>query len=119
MENINSVSRIFIGVDVSKDTLEVAYPKTTKGYNTVTVDNSPLSIWKLLKTFDKCKHQIILEATGTYSLLLCHLLSKAGIAFSLLNPRQSTGYARMQGTSVKGFGRINRSGNPHLRSVIF
>jgi transposase len=54
-----------------------------------------------MKTFDKATHQIILEATGTYSLLLCHLLSKAGIAFSLLNPRQSTNYARMQGKTVK------------------
>jgi len=101
MENNNPVARNFIGIDVSKDTLEVAYPKTTKGFTTVTVANAPLSIWKLLKTFDQATDQIILEATGTYSLLLCHLLSKAGIRFSLLNPRQSTGYARMQGKTVK------------------
>lgn len=31
MENSNNVSRIFIGIDVSKATLEVAYPKTAKG----------------------------------------------------------------------------------------
>jgi transposase len=100
MENSHPVARIFIGIAVSKDTLAVAYP-LKKGYQTITVANSPLSIWKLLKTFAKTTHQIILEATGTYSLLLCHLVSKAGIAFSLLNPRQSTGYARMQGKTVK------------------
>lgn len=101
MENNGQFSRIFIGIDVSKSTLEVAYPKTLKGYQTITVGNSPFVIWKLLKTFDKALHHIILEATGTYSLLLCHLLSKAGIPFSLLNPRQSAGYARMQGKTVK------------------
>jgi hypothetical protein len=36
MENSHHVSRIFIGIDVSKDTLEVAYP-IKKGYKTVTV----------------------------------------------------------------------------------
>jgi transposase len=101
MENNSPVPRNFIGIDVSKDTLEVAYPKTTKGFTTITVANSPFSVWKLLKTFDKDTDQIILEATGTYSLLLCHLLSKSGIPFSMLNPRESTGYAKMQGKTVK------------------
>ncbi len=67
MENTSLIARIFIGIDVSKATLEVAYPKALKGYTTCTVDNAPLSIWKLLKTFDKARHQIVLEATGTYS----------------------------------------------------
>jgi transposase len=101
MENNSPISRTFIGIDVSKDTLEVAYPKTGKSFKTLTVDNKPFTIWKLLKTFDASQDQIILEATGTYSLLLCHLLSKAGIPFSLLNPRQSTSYAKMQGKTVK------------------
>jgi transposase len=101
METKHPVIRTFIGIDVSKETLEVAYPKTTKGFTTITVANSAFSVWKLLKTFDKASNQIILEATGSYSLLLCHLLSKAGIPFSMLNPRQSTGYAKMQGKTVK------------------
>lgn len=101
MENTSPFTRIFIGIDVSKATLELAYPKASRGYQTSTVDNAPFSIWKLLKTFDKAIHHIVLEATGTYSLLVCHLLSKAGIPFSMLNPRQSAGYARMQGKTVK------------------
>lgn len=92
---------IYVGVDVSKDTFETAYNQEGNKWHTATFDNTPQGVKKFIDTLSADRHQVVLEATGYYSLLLCHLLSVAQIPFSLLNPRQSAAFARMQGATVK------------------
>lgn len=92
---------IYVGVDVSKATFDVAYPQEGKKFRTAAFENTPQGAKKFMDTLTAGQHHVVLEATGYYSLLLCHLLTVANIRFSLLNPRQSAGFARMQGATVK------------------
>jgi transposase len=92
---------VYVGVDVSKDTFEAVYSQEDNKWHTATFDTPPRGVKKFIDTLAAERHQVVLEATGYYSLLLCHLLSIAQIPFSLLNPRQSAAFARMQGATVK------------------
>lgn len=94
-------TKIYIGVDISKATFNVAYPQENKRFQSAIFDNTPKGVKEFIKTLDKNSHQVVLEATGYYSLLLCHLLTVAGVPFSLLNPRQSANFAKIQGATVK------------------
>ena len=75
----------YIGIDISKDTLVVAYPLENDKFKTATFNNNPLGCKKLINSLPVDSH-CIAEATGSYSLLLCYCLAEASIKVSLLNP---------------------------------
>ncbi len=85
----------YIGIDVSKDSLSVAYPKPEKGFDVKTFSNDALGIKLLIESLP-ASSWVVLEATGVYSRLLCYDLAEKGISLSVLNPKQSSAFSKIQ-----------------------
>lgn len=86
--------KTYVGIDVSKDTLSVALPQD-QGWQLLTFKNTPDGIRALQVQLPHQAH-CILEATGSYSVLLTYLLTQAGVTLSVINPKQSHHFAKMQ-----------------------
>lgn len=86
--------KVYVGIDVSKDFLSVALP-SDQGWQLLSLKNTPEGIRALQARLPAQAH-CILEATGSYSVLLTYLFTQAGIALSVINPKQSHHFARMQ-----------------------
>ncbi len=86
-----------IGIDVSKSTLQVYIPIIDEN---ISIDNSKKSLKSLyskLKKYYKKEVQklvFIFEPTGTYSSLLKHFCSEKSIKAFIVNPRQSSNFAK-------------------------
>ncbi len=87
----------FIGIDVSKSTLQVYIPIIDEN---ISIDNSKKSLKSLyskLKKYYKKEVQklvFIFEPTGTYSSLLKYFCSEKNINAFIVNPRQSSNFAK-------------------------
>ena len=92
----------YVGVDVSRDSLEVALaPEAATRRFPNTVDGAKhLSAW-LRWTEPKAIWHVILEPTSTYHQVLVQTLSRQRLSWSVVNPAQSARYARMHGSRVK------------------
>lgn len=90
----------YIGIDISKKTFEAAFP-SSNGFKTHTFDNDPKGIRKFISLLAAAESHCVLEATGNYGFLLIYLLDRAGVRVTLLNPRQSKMYAKMQMSVTK------------------
>lgn len=90
----------YIGIDISKATFVVAFPQG-KGYRTETFPNDAKGIRRLISKLDRSIHHCVMEATGNYCFLLLHLLDKAGIKASLVNPKKIRNYARVMMSVTK------------------
>jgi len=94
----------FIGCDVSKNTLDLAFDKSPKGRTceTLKVLNNPTGWEQLIRrvTFndqtDRSALCIAMEATGVYHLPAAAYLSTAGFKVTICNPGRSADYARSQ-----------------------
>jgi transposase len=84
----------YIGIDVSKDSLSVAMPKLTTGWKISEFANSPDGIRSLLSQMPDQAH-CVLEATGSYSVLVTYMLTQARVTISVINPKQSHHFAKM------------------------
>jgi transposase len=92
-------TRTFIGVDVSKDHLDVALPGSAKVWR---IGNDPAGIATLGRKLAKLgEPHLVCEATGGYTRRLVHGLAERGIAFSRVNPRQVRDFARATGKLAK------------------
>ena len=89
---------LYVGVDVSKDTLDVYRPDTSES---IRVENSEASINDLCKKLKSKKLLFAMEATGGYELLLRTCLAKHGIDSTVLNPRQVRDFAKGIGLDAK------------------
>lgn len=83
----------YIGIDISKATFMVAFPKE-KGFRTKSFINNAAGIRSLIKELTPGEDHCVMEATGNYGVTPFYLLDKAGIAVSVINPRQSKNFAR-------------------------
>ena len=90
----------YIGIDISKKTFEAAFP-SSNGFDTRTFDNDPKGIHRFISLLCPDDSHCVMEATGNYCFLLAYLLDKSGIKFTLLNPRQSKAFAKMQMSVTK------------------
>ena len=87
----------FIGIDVSKSTLQVYIP--IKDEN-ISIENTKISLkslyGKLKKYYKKeiSKLVFIFEPTGSYSSLLRHFCGEKEIKAFIVNPRQSSNFAK-------------------------
>lgn len=90
----------YIGIDISKATLMVAYPQDNKKYKTKEFQNTSTGIHKLIGTLQEDDH-CVMEATGNYGYLLLYLLDKAGICASMENPLKVKNFARTMLTVTK------------------
>jgi len=89
----------FVGIDVSKDSLDVA-----AGGNHRTFKNSPTGFRDLLKWIRKSQDeafQIICEATGGYERPLVKALLAEGVLVSVVTPARVRSLARSFGTYAK------------------
>jgi transposase len=78
--------KTYVGIDVAKDTLVVALPQTTTTWKVRSIGNTPEDIRGLIKKLPDQAH-VVLEATGSYSVLLTYLLCQAQVAVSVINPK--------------------------------
>ena len=84
----------YVGIDVAKDSLSVAIPKLSAGWNVVEYPNSPDGIRTLLSQLPDQAH-CVLEATGSYSVLVTYMLTQVKVTISVINPKQSHHFAKM------------------------
>lgn len=90
---------IWVGIDVSKERLDVAVRPTGE---VVTIDNDDAGIKNFLKLIAKWSPQlIVMEATGGYEYACAYRLMKAGFSVAVVNPRQVRDFARAVGRLAK------------------
>jgi len=80
---------IYIGADVAKDTIELAYAEATGARLRIDNDRRAIAAW--LRGVPRSAH-LALEATGPYHELLCALAHRRGLGVYLLNPRSTRHY---------------------------
>ena len=94
----NEKEVVFVGVDVSKDTLDIYRPDT--GEN-IKLQNTEVDINGLCMVLKKKNVLVAMEATGGYETLLVKCLAKHGIDAAVLNPRQVRDFAKGIGLDAK------------------
>lgn len=88
-----------IGIDVSKDRLDIAVHESGES---LSCQNTQAAIETLLGQLRAMQPElIVLEATGGYERLCAAMLAAAGLAVSVVNPRQVREFARASGILAK------------------
>ncbi|HEY5379811.1 MAG TPA: IS110 family transposase [Pseudolabrys sp.] len=88
---------VFIGVDVSKRYLDVAFPEGVER-----VSNEAEGLGALAERLSKTAPAlVVLEATGGYETGLVLALQRANVPVAVVNPRQARDFARAQGRLAK------------------
>lgn len=93
------MNETFVGIDVSKDSLEVALRPS----NTVqSFTNDDEGIAHLIESLRPQQPAlIVLEATGKYERPVARALAVEGLLFNIINPRQGRAFARATGILAK------------------
>lgn len=95
MEN----SEMFVGIDVSKATLDVYCTGLDRHWQ---VANDESAITELAKELKSCQPTlVVLEATGSLERALVAELVAAGLAVAVVNPRQVRDFAKAMGRLAK------------------
>jgi transposase len=96
MENL---TKIFVGVDVSKDFLDIyLHPSREK----MRVENTRKGLKHLEKTLLQLSvGKVVFEATGGYELLLKKSLEKAAITSWCVNPERISHFKQAEGIQAK------------------
>lgn len=100
----NDSELIFVGVDVSKDTLELALNDKGK---TRSLSNDELGIAALLKIIKAAQSDsggvggVVFEATGGFEREAALALCSAGLPVMVVNPRQARDFAKAMGYLAK------------------
>lgn len=90
---------VFVGIDVSGQTLEVASSAEAKTWQ---VGNDAAGIEQLAAQLDGLKPAlVVLEATGGYEFEAACALQAAGLAVAVVNPRTARDFARAMGALAK------------------
>jgi transposase len=100
MNSSANTAKIFVGVDVSKSTLDVFRPDTGE---LLKIDNAETAIEQLCSKFSKQKDRItfVMEATGGYEYVLLRVLEKNQFQASVVNPRRVRDFAKGIGMDAK------------------
>lgn len=94
-----TASDFFVGIDISKNRLDVA---VIPGEQTFNCPNNEAGIQKLVRRLQKLQPRIILlEATGGYEFLLVAALREAGLPACFINPKLVRNFARGAGIAAK------------------
>ena len=98
---IMTISPCFIGIDISKDSLDVCV-RTDKTTKTSTVESTVAGLKKLCARLKRLNPAcIVLEATGGYERPALASLHAAGLPAARVNPRQVRDFARATGQLAK------------------
>ena len=92
----------YLGVDVAKDSLEVADTTGTRGRsfpNTAAGIDTMLSWFS--RSFPNSGQHLIVEPTSTYHHPLVCALAAQGLPYTLINPARTAAFAKVQGKRAK------------------
>ncbi len=93
------MEKVFIGVDISKDSLDVAIHGVK---NLMRASNNQAGIQKVIRLAKKRNATLVcFEATGGYEMPLYIALSETGVPVAPVNPRQIRDFARSMGKLAK------------------
>lgn len=98
---MNASELSFVGIDVSKDSLELAMDEKGK---TQCLSNNEDGVVKLLEAIKSAGGNIgavVLEATGGFERLAAVALCRAGLPVMVINPRQARDFAKAMGHLAK------------------
>ena len=98
---MNASELIFVGIDVSKDSLELAMDEKGK---TLCLSNNEDGVNKLLAAIKSAGGNVgavVLEATGGFERLSAVALCRAGLPVMVINPRQARDFAKAMGHLAK------------------
>lgn len=100
MNSSANTAKIFVGVDVSKSSLDVFRPDTSE---LLKIDNTEAAIEQLCTKFTMLKDQLtfVMEATGGYEYMLLRVLEKHQLQASVVNPRRVRDFAKGIGMDAK------------------
>ena len=91
--------KVFVGVDVSKDSLDVAIGSQK---NIITFANDQKGADVLVKKLSRIGPELtVFESTGGYELLATSSLAEAGLPVVIVNPRQVRNFAKATGILAK------------------
>ena len=97
--NFSGPCSVNVGIDVAKDTLEIASRPNNELWSTKNrVEDFPALIEKLQAL---APERIILEATGGWESPLANHLAAAGLPVVVINPRQARDFAKATGQFTK------------------
>src|ERR1700677_2879421 len=88
-----------VGVDISKDTLDVAIHPEGNGFRVANTPEGHRALIKRLAGFEIAR--IVFEATGAYHCLLQKALVETGLPWVKVNPRQARRFAQAAGKLAK------------------
>ena len=93
------MDKVYVGIDVSKDSLDVAVHASDKQWQ---FSNDTAGITKLCRMLVKIGPALVVfEATGGYEMPLYLSLDKANLPAAPVNPRQIRDFARSTGKLAK------------------
>ena len=95
MKSIKDVMKLYCGVDVSGDTLDVCYQTSDGIFEWSKCTNSTegfLQIWKLTGK----NYHFVMESTGVYQLPFCFFLESKKARYSVINALQIKRYIQMK-----------------------
>lgn len=99
LPNPTSDTRVTVGIDVAKATVEVAISGRQK---TLALSNDEAGYAALLAQLSSLNvGLVLLEATGGFELACATALQLAGLAVAVVNPRQARDFARAMGYLAK------------------
>lgn len=99
LPNPTSDTRVTVGIDVAKATVEVAISGRQK---TLALSNDEAGYAALLAELSNLNvGLVLLEATGGFELACATALQLAGLAVAVVNPRQARDFARAMGYLAK------------------
>lgn len=95
----NSLPQYFIGIDVAKAHLDIA---TMPGTSARRIAYTKAGLADLVSALSKVQPAlIVMEASGGYERLCADILTEAGFAVAVINPRQARAFARSTGQLAK------------------
>jgi len=89
----------FVGIDVSKDRLDVAVLPSGEGWSAANQDEDIQSLVKRIRSLKP--ELIVLEATAQLEIPLVGALAAKGLPVAVVNPRQVREFARASGILAK------------------
>lgn len=90
---------VFVGIDVSKENLDVCVLPSKQTWRTENDDQRITSLIQKLKALQP--ELIVMEATGGLEVLCCTMLSQADLPVVAVNPRQVRDFAKATGALQK------------------
>jgi transposase len=99
LSNYQTTQGVNVGIDVAKDTLEIAVRPDNEQWSTNNrIEDFPALIEKLQQIGPE---RIIIEATGGWEAPLANHLAAAGLPVIVVNPRQARDFAKATGKLTK------------------